>query len=177
MNAYKFSTAVVVMTGSLFFSSFSYAQEGPPCDLEPGQTDSNNDGYADQFVSPSATVITSEIDCTAHAVMSNSVISNSTLLNRVTVERRAKVNNSILQDDSVIKLFAQVQNSSVLDRSTIGAGSYVSNSSISRDSRLERRVFVEASSVENSEIRQNTSVTNGSVLREVILWHGNKFRR
>jgi len=53
----------VVLIGLV--STNLYAQES--C-LEEGQVDINNDGYFDEYVSPGALIVNSEISCGPHSI-------------------------------------------------------------------------------------------------------------
>jgi len=78
-----YSPAALLVSGTLF-TPFVFAQE--VCEYDPPRPDVNNDGYADEFVSPDAIIKNSDIDCSFHNIQAGARIIDSTIRAEATIE-------------------------------------------------------------------------------------------
>jgi len=152
----------------LSFSTAAFSQSSPPCDLGPSQTDINGGGYADQFISPDATVIRSTIDCSEHSVAPGATLKRASLSKGVVVESGATIINSEISDGVTVSENALVKGSLVGEPGTIiGAGAVVQgNSKIFAESWVLPNASIINSVLTTATIGEGTRVLRDSLVME-----------
>ena len=158
------NSAVLVLVSIL--SSNVYAQE--VCDIQAPNTDVNNDGLADQFVSPDAIVRNSTFDCSEHNVQAGALIRRSGLLQRVAVEPLARVVDSSIAFNSTVASGARIINSTV-ESSEIGTNARVRAGAFVEGSLLLSSAIVIGGSVARSEIGTNSFIHESTVSGVIVL--------
>lgn len=133
------------------------------CVIEPPFTDSNNDGLADQFVSPDAIVRNTTIDCSNHSIAAGAVLIDSSIDAEVTVDSGARIVRSNVSFGAEIGAESRVVDSGVDGfGTTVGLRSVVAQESFVTDrSQVADDVVIRQSEILDSDIGSN-SIVNGS---------------
>jgi len=183
------TSSTLILLACVVHTSVAIAQSSPPCNIEPPLTDTNNDGFADQYVSPQANIIRSELDCSELNIQAGAIIIDSTVLSRSIIEPDARVFRSSIDGTAIIKRGAKVidsgvsgsgpqggsrvttvvgegaiiaRNSFVGDISTIAPDAHIIGSTV-LFSLVGERSFVRESSLRLVEIRSDLRVLGATL--------------
>lgn len=161
------ATACIAVTLPLFFVS---TQAYSDCIIFPGQTDSNNDGFADELVSPDANISgDSDIDCSEHQIAAGANIVSSTISLDVRIDSEGTVKYSNISNESVIMSRAKIVRSGI-DRSTVSGGATVrSDSFVSDFSTILAGAYLSGAQVFESEIGRNSLIYTDARVQTAIL--------
>jgi len=170
MNRFLRDRCLVLVIGAAF-SPLAFSQSQAPCDLREGQTDVNEDGYADQLVSPDARLFNADLDCSDHTIEAGAVIRNSGAAINVTIRSGARVIDSLISWEAEVQAGAKVVGSGVDGEGTrIGPNAVVrAGSFVSDGTQMAANSRVSSSDVAGSEIGEGSVVRGGSRLTFVKL--------
>jgi len=148
---------LVVIFGSLPTNLYAQAD----CNVLP-EFDINNDGLNDAFVSPNATIIRTDIDCSRHSIAAGVIFKDSGVSEIVTIETGAKLIRSFVSYQATVGVEARLVDS-FLDSlgSSVGAHTVLKNKSLVTDSST----VAEDSTIDNAKIFQSQVGAN-NVIRD-----------
>jgi len=161
----NFSIKCLLLLVVSFSGSFTLFADTPAtaCNIDAPLVDKNDDGYADEFVSPAAQIQRSEIDCSAHTIGSGAVIVDASISTVVVIRPNALINRSVLSLYSTIGSRSKVIDSEVTSDSHVGSSTVIASGSyISDDVKIGMNSRVVKSRVANSNIGNRAVIINDS---------------
>jgi len=139
-----------------------YAQAD--CNVEP-EFDINNDGFNDSLVSPSATIIRTEIDCSSHSIAAGVILKDSGISEFVTIEIGAKLIRSFVSYQATVGAEAMLIDSFLDSQgASIGARTVLKNKSlVTGYSTVAADSVIDNTNIFQSQVGANNIIRNSQI--------------